>query len=86
MAAPSAASDLSMNPADYEVGGKTMIPLVQFTQAELDGAIHRTFDFGRGGFPGLTSDARPAPWGIVTDGEIIDPLLAPTDPLYCGAH
>jgi len=84
VATPAAVADLSMNPADYEVGGKSMIPLVQFTQAELDGAIHRSFDFGRGGTPGLTSDGRPAPWGIVTDGEIIDPLLANTDPLFCG--
>ena len=81
---PAAVADLSMNPADYEVGGKAMIPLVKFTQAELDNAIHRSFDFGRGGFPGLASDGRPTPWGIVTDGEVIDPLLAPTDPLYCG--
>ena len=86
VAQPAAAPDLSMNPADYEVGGKTMIPLVKFTQAELDGAIHRSFDFGRGGFPGNSAtDGRPTPWGIVTDGEVIDPLLAPTDPLFCGA-
>ncbi len=69
---PYSGTDLSMNPADYEVGGKTMIPLVQFTQAELDNAVHRTFHFGRGGTPGIASDLRPTPWGIVTDGEIAD--------------
>ncbi len=76
MALPSSAPDLSMNPADYEVGGKTMIPLVPFTQAELDNAIHRTFFFGRGGFPGLAAtDARPTPWGIVTDDEVASTTL-----------
>jgi hypothetical protein len=74
--APSGAPDLSMNPADYEVGGKTMIPLVPFTQAELDNAIHRTFFFGRGGFPGLAAtDGRPTPWGIVTDDEVASTTL-----------
>ena len=77
-------SDLSMNPAEYEVGGKTMIPLVQFTQAELDGAIHRTFDFSKATWPDLATDGRPTPWGIVTDGETINPDLVPGDPLYCG--
>ncbi len=73
--------DLSMNPADYEVGGKTMIPLVQFTQAELDGAIHRTFDFGRGGFPGNSpTDGRPTPWGIITDDEIANGVDCVADP------
>jgi hypothetical protein len=67
-----AGPDLSMDPADYEVGGKTMIPLVQFTQAELDVAKHRTFHFGRGGNPGAASDGRPTPWGIVTDDEVAD--------------
>ena len=76
VALPSSAPDLSMNPADYEVGGKTMIPLVPFTQAELDNAIHRTFFFGRGGFPGLAAtDARPTPWGIVTDDEVASTTL-----------
>ena len=57
-------------PASMGGGGKTMVPLVQFTQAELDGAIHRTFDFTRGGFPGnAATDNRPTPWGIVTDDE-----------------
>ncbi len=58
--------DLSMNPADYEVGKKMMIPLVQFTDAELAAAKHRTFVFGDKG--GTASDNRPTPWTISTDG------------------
>ena len=59
-------TDLSMNPADYEVGKKMMIPLVKFTDAELAAATHRTFTFGDGG--GTASDGRPTPWTISTDG------------------
>ena len=59
-------TDLSMNPADYEVGKKMMIPLVEFTDAELAAAKHRTFKFGRGG--GNNSDGNPIPWTISTDG------------------
>lgn len=59
-------TDLSMNPADYEVGKKMMIPLVEFSDAELAAAKHRTFSFGRGG--GAATDGRPAPWTISTDG------------------
>ena len=74
VAAGTGEDDLSMDPNLYvatEFGGegKTMIPLVQFTQAELDGAIHRTFDFTRGGEPGFATDGRQTPWGIVTDNE-----------------
>jgi hypothetical protein len=80
--------DLSMDPNLYVDtafggGGKTMIPLVQFTQAELDGAKHRTFHFGRGGNPGIASDGRPTPWGIVTDDEprnLTDCLADPANP------
>jgi cytochrome c peroxidase/FtsP/CotA-like multicopper oxidase with cupredoxin domain len=54
--------DNSMNPAEYEVGGKQMIPLRPFTQAELDNATHRTFDFGR------SSGTDELPWTIKTDG------------------
>jgi len=54
-------TDLSMNPADYEVGKKQMIPLVRFTDAELAAAKHRTFEFGKGG-------GDPLPWSIATDG------------------
>ena len=77
---PYGGTDLSMNPADYEVGGKTMIPLVQFTQAELDNAKHRTFHFGRGGQPGIASDGRPTPWGIVTDDEVADGVTCVAEP------
>ena len=83
--APGAGPDLSMDPNLYVEtalggGGKTMIPLVQFTQAELDGAIHRTFDFGRGGDPGTSTDGRPTPWGIVTDDELADGVDCVADP------
>lgn len=60
-------TDLSMNPADYEVGKKTMIPLVKITDAEIAAAIHRTFEFGRGGTQ--ASDGRPTPWTINVDGN-----------------
>jgi hypothetical protein len=65
---PYSGTDLSMNPADYEPGKKTMIPLVRITEAELAAATHRTFSFGRGGAPGTATDGRPTPWGIETDG------------------
>ena len=42
--------------------GKVMIPLNRPTQTELAKAVHRTFDFGRGGGTDL------APWSIKTDG------------------
>ena len=64
---PYAGTDLSMNPADYEVGKKMMIPLVKFTDEELAAAKHRTFTFGRGG--GQASDGRPTPWTIDVDGN-----------------
>ncbi|MBI1195278.1 MAG: multicopper oxidase domain-containing protein [Gammaproteobacteria bacterium] len=63
---PYSGTDLSMNPADYEVGKKVMIPLVKITDAELASATHRTFRFGRGG--GVSSDGSPIPWTIATDG------------------
>lgn len=63
---PYTGTDLSMSPADYEVGKKMMIPLVEFTDAELAAATHRTFSFGRRG--GTASDGRPTPWAISTDG------------------
>lgn len=52
--------DLSMNPADYVEGKKTMIPLPGFTKEELANAKERTFSFNRGG------DVKP--WTISTDG------------------
>jgi FtsP/CotA-like multicopper oxidase with cupredoxin domain len=63
---PYSGTDLSMNPVDYEVGKKMMIPLVKITDEELANAIHRTFVFGRGG--GVDSDGNPIPWTIATDG------------------
>ncbi len=54
--------DKSMNPADYEPGKKTMIPLPTITAAELSTARHRTFEFGRSN----GTDAKP--WTIKTDG------------------
>jgi len=64
---PYSGTDLSMNPADYEVGKKMMIPLVNFSDAELAAATHRTFTFGRGG--GEATDGRPVPWTIETDNS-----------------
>ena len=52
--------DLSMNPADYVEGKKTMIPPHRFTHEELAHAKERTFSFNRGG------DVKP--WTIATDG------------------
>ena len=54
--------DQSMNPADYVVGGLKMLPLPGFTQAELDGATHRSFHFGR------SNGTDNLPWTIETDG------------------
>jgi len=54
--------DLSMDPAEYVAGRKTMIPLPRPSANELANARHRTFEFGRsGGTDG-------APWTIKTDG------------------
>jgi len=54
--------DRSMNPADYEVGGRVMIPRPTVTAAEIAGARHRSFDFGR------SSGTDENPWTIKTDG------------------
>lgn len=54
--------DLSMNPADYEEGKKTLIPLPGFTPEELANAKERTFDFGR------SNGSDEKPWTIKTDG------------------
>jgi FtsP/CotA-like multicopper oxidase with cupredoxin domain len=93
VAADTGAPDLSMDPnlyvaTEFGGGGKTMIPLVQFTQAELDGAIHRTFDFTRGANPGQATDNRQTPWGIVTDDELEtdDCLDFPLDPGLCSRN
>lgn len=55
-------NDTSMNPADYEEGGLKMIPLPGFTAAELAGAKHRTFEFGR------SNGTDSIPWTVKTDG------------------
>ena len=54
-------TDLSMNPADYEEGGNTMIPLRMPTADELANAVHRSFEFER-----EPTDEKP--WVIETDG------------------
>jgi len=64
---PYSGTDLSMNPADYEIGKKMMIPLVKITDAELAAATHRTFEFNQGGSV-VGTDGRPNPWHISTDG------------------
>ena len=56
-----AGTDLSMDPADYVAGGGKLIPLRRPEQAELDEALHRTFEFER-----QPTDDRP--WVIETDG------------------
>ncbi len=59
--------DLSMNPAEFEPGGKTMIPL-RIHPADPDDAIklanarHRTFTFGN------RNGTDEKPWTIQTDG------------------
>ncbi|MEQ1634605.1 MAG: multicopper oxidase domain-containing protein, partial [Planctomycetota bacterium] len=55
-------TDLSMNPANYIAGRQKMIPLNRPTAAELAGARHRTFEFGRSG----GSDEKP--WTVKVDG------------------
>ncbi|MFN9543259.1 MAG: multicopper oxidase domain-containing protein, partial [Alphaproteobacteria bacterium] len=55
-------TDMSMNPADYEVGKKKMIPLPPITPEELASARVREFIFGR------SSGTDDQPWTIKTDG------------------
>jgi len=55
-------TDLSMNPADFTSGKRTMIPLPRPSENELRNARHRTFEFGR------SSGTDEAPWTIKTDG------------------
>lgn len=59
---PTSCTDLSMNPTDYVEGKKKMIPLPTFTDQELQGAIHRNFEFGR------SNGTDSKPWTIKTDG------------------
>lgn len=53
--------DLSMDPADYVEGKKTMIPLMRPTESEIANALHRSFEFER-----QPTDDKP--WVIETDG------------------
>jgi len=53
--------DLSMDPALYVEGKKTMIPLRRPTEEELANALHRSFEFER-----QPTDDKP--WAIETDG------------------
>lgn len=53
--------DLSLDPADYVAGKKTMIPLRRPSEEELANALHRTFEFER-----QPTDDKP--WVIETDG------------------
>lgn len=59
---PYAGVDRSMNPADYEVGKKVMLPRPSPTAAELRNARRRTFEFGR------SDGTDEMPWTIKTDG------------------
>ncbi len=54
--------DRSMDPADYVLGKKVMIPRPVVTAAEIAGARRRTFEFGR------SNGTDDAPWTIKTDG------------------
>jgi FtsP/CotA-like multicopper oxidase with cupredoxin domain len=53
--------DLSLDPAEYVAGRKTMIPLRRPTEEELATALHRSFEFER-----QPTDDKP--WVIETDG------------------
>ena len=53
--------DLSMDPEEYVVGKKKMIPLRKPTEEELANALHRTFEFEK-----QPTDDKP--WVIETDG------------------
>ncbi|TFH20399.1 MAG: copper oxidase, partial [Myxococcales bacterium] len=55
-------TDTSMDPSEYEPGGKTMVPQPVITAAQVATARHRTFTFGR------SSGTDEQPWTIKTDG------------------
>ncbi|MEQ1784033.1 MAG: multicopper oxidase domain-containing protein [Hyphomonadaceae bacterium] len=57
-------TDLSMNPADFTEGKRTMIPRPAITPAEITNARHRKFEFGRSG------GTDTAPWTIKTDNGV----------------
>ena len=53
--------DQSLDPYEYEEGGKKMIPLRRPTEEELATALHRSFEFER-------KPTDETPWVIETDG------------------
>jgi len=53
--------DISMNPADFVEGKRSMIPIRRPTETELANALHRSFEFER-----KPTDDKP--WVIKTDG------------------
>lgn len=70
-------TDLSMNPADYIDGKKSMVPQPSFTAAELANARQRTYTFGHAN----GTDAKP--WTIKTDngqGFSMDPHRISANP------
>jgi FtsP/CotA-like multicopper oxidase with cupredoxin domain len=74
---PYTGTDLSMNPADYIDGKKSMVPQPTFTAAELANARQRTYTFGHAN----GTDAKP--WTIKTDnglGFSIDPHRISANP------
>jgi FtsP/CotA-like multicopper oxidase with cupredoxin domain len=72
---PFSGKDLSMNPADYIPGRKTMIPLPTLNEEEIRSAVHHTFRFGTGGLAdsrprNLSTDFYPSPSGeVFVEGE-----------------
>jgi manganese oxidase len=65
---PYAGTDLSMNPADFVAGRRSMLPLPRFTREELEGAVHRSFEFGR------SEGTDAVPWTIRTDQAAAFPM------------
>ncbi len=73
--------DLSMDPSEYEPGGKTMIPLRMPTAQEIASAPRRHFEFGR------SSGTDGAPWTVKTDGGAgltMDPRRISASPQMAG--
>ncbi len=56
--------DRSMNPALYEPGGRTMVPLPTVTQQQIANARVREFEFGR------SNNTDEMPWTIRVDGDV----------------
>jgi manganese oxidase len=54
--------DRSMNPAQYEVGGRKMIPLPEIPADVMQTAVRRDFEFAR------TGNTDTTPWTIRTNG------------------